>query len=172
MPRPYKKQPFFPRFWSKVQIGKEDECWLWLGAKDKNGYGEIKAYGQRFNHKAHRMAWEIHNGRSAKGHLVLHSCDNPACVNPAHLSLGTPQENSSQCSKRKRFNHAGEHNGRAKLTQIDVDQIRILYFRGVKRKAICYQFQISKQHLLSIATYKCWSCPNPETVPVLWRENV
>ena len=169
MPRPYKKQfSLEQRFWSKVKIGLSNHCWEWIGAKEKNGYGHIKVNGKTL--KAHRISWELHNNQSANNKCVLHSCDNPSCVNPHHLSLGTFKDNSTQCSYRQRFNHHGEHNGNSKLTMEDVILIRAFYRQGIKRKLICQKFQISKQHLINIAKGKCWSCPNPETVPVLWRE--
>lgn len=72
-------------FWLKVT--KTDTCWLWTGRRDKNGYGKVGAA------LSHRVFWELHNGHIPDGLYVLHHCDNPPCIRPTHLFLGTQADN-------------------------------------------------------------------------------
>ena len=86
------------RFWKYIR--KTDFCWEWIGYKDKNGYGRISKKRRFFS--VHRISWELHNGKIPDGLCVLHSCDNPSCVNPDHLFLGSFQNNSNDCALRIR----------------------------------------------------------------------
>lgn len=85
-------------------------CWLWEGSAARNGYGWFTGFGER---KAHRASYVMHKGRVPKGLLVLHHCDTPACINPAHLYAGTPKDNSADASRRGRLIgiNAGDKNG-------------------------------------------------------------
>lgn len=89
------------RFWARVK--KTSTCWLWTGAKIPDGYGSIWVEGKPT--AAHRISWEIHHGKIPNGMCVLHDCpggDNPACVNPKHLFLGTKQDNAIDREKKGR----------------------------------------------------------------------
>lgn len=92
--------PVLDRFWSLVLKKSSQECWEWQGTKTSYGYGDMKSYpGER---KTHRISWTIHNGQIPKGMIIRHSCDNPPCVNPAHLLIGTHANNVADKMARKR----------------------------------------------------------------------
>lgn len=89
------------RFWACVQIGGTDECWPWTGVRDANNYGYFTpANGKRM--RATRFSVALHSGPFDQRLHILHSCDNPACVNPAHLRLGTHAENMAEMAVRGR----------------------------------------------------------------------
>lgn len=124
-------QTFADRFWKNVK--KSKDCWEWLGQKDYCGYGVIKFREKTI--KAHRIAFELATGKSPIGLCVLHRCDNPGCVNPKHLYLGTPKDNAMDRMRKGRGgNLKGEHNGRAKLSLEQIETIRDLFSTGAYSK--------------------------------------
>lgn len=113
--------PVRVRFWSKVKRGSENECWPWTGSLTFFGYGSFGVGGRNF--RANRVAYMLTQGPIGPDLHVLHSCDNPACCNPAHLREGTIQENSRERTAKGRV-PVGEKNGGAKLKAEDVYVIR------------------------------------------------
>lgn len=97
-------------------------CWLWTGTLNPRGYGGI-GFKEHTNLIAHRVSWILHRGEIPDGLCVCHKCDNPPCVNPDHLFLGTHQDNKDDCCRKKRHRY-GEKCSRAKLTDKDVIAIR------------------------------------------------
>jgi hypothetical protein len=95
-------KPLINRFLENVN--KTESCWIWTGYKQSNGYGQI---GVNYKNKlAHRVSYEIHIGKIPDGFLVRHSCDNPSCVNPSHLLLGTQKQNLEDMYFRERDNNS------------------------------------------------------------------
>jgi len=88
-------------FWHYVDRKSDDECWLWTGTTGAHfGYGLSYMFGKK--RRAHRISYELHFGPIPAGMIVRHKCDVPACVNPAHLQLGTQAENRADCVARGR----------------------------------------------------------------------
>jgi hypothetical protein len=139
------------RFWSRVI--KTDSCWIWNGAKMKNGYGTITVNYRKWY--VHRYSWYLTHNHEPKLFL-LHSCDNPLCVNPKHLREGTAADNSRDMADRKRSPHLGERSPCAKLTDNKVREIRERVANGEKQAAIVREFQISAGVVCEIIQRKRW----------------
>ena len=89
------------RFLKKIR--KTNECWIWTAALDKDGYGVFRYKNkEKYKYKAHRFSYEFFIGEIPKGKLVCHTCDNPPCVNPYHLFLGTRKDNTQDMLKKGR----------------------------------------------------------------------
>lgn len=114
------------RFWKHVD--KSGDCWNWMAGLTSAGYGSFKIKNGRptwMTVQAHRMAYELTKGDIPKGLYVCHTCDNPICVKPDHLYLGTPSDNNRDAKERGRLNPSvGERNSHAKLTPEQVSEIR------------------------------------------------
>lgn len=143
IPKPHFTQA--NRFWMYVERPDDtDACWLWTGYISENGYGIFGIKGRQY--KAHRVSYFIEHGRIDNDRLVLHRCDVRACVNPAHLFLGTPKDNSQDAVRKGRNTKLyGEQNGKAKLTRAAVLAIRRMCKRGgVYQKTVAKQFGVSE----------------------------
>jgi predicted transcriptional regulator len=142
--------------------GGPDECWEWTAARNKN-YGAMAVHGSRMR-MAHVVAWELHHGQSLPaGMVVRHTCDNPPCVNPAHLVLDTQAANVADKVAKGRQD-AGEKHGLAKLANEDIVEICRLYDTGVSQRRIADQFGISQANVSFIVRGKAWSHLDASTI--------
>lgn len=157
----YTKQPVTTeqRFWPKVDKRSDDECWNWLASKDTKGYGVILHEGVLW--RAHRVSWLLHNKSLNKDDNVLHKCDNPACVNPSHLFLGTQIENLDDMTRKGRryinIHSKGERNPNVKLSIEDVSEIKTLYFTTTMNiDDIAKRFDVNWTTIQRIVSGKGW----------------
>lgn len=150
------------RFWKKVSkngpahptLGK---CWVWTGGGDSNGYGSFRVVGDK-RCKAHRYSWMVHNGQITESDNVCHKCDNPVCVNPAHLFLGSHADNQADKTSKGR-QAIGVRHGRAKLTERDVLNIRSRYVWGCVINGInpmAREFGVSAHTVADVISGKNW----------------
>lgn len=150
------------RFWEKVEIG--NSCWLWTAGKTPNGYGKHKVC--RTTIGAHRFSYELHYGKVPAGMLVCHRCDNPICVRPDHLFLGTPADNMAdkvrkgRQAKGKQLNLpsvCGERNPNAKLMFAQVTMIREEHASGrTSYRLLAERFGVSKGMIAFIVRGENW----------------
>lgn len=134
----------------------EDGCWEWTGFKMSSGYGRFSQAGRNSSQPtelAHRASYRIFNG-DPSGTGVMHSCDNPCCVNPEHLSLGTQTDNMRD-AKNKGRNASGEAHGRSKLTLIEVNRIRET--EGLFQREIAEIFNVSQATVSDIKNGRKWA---------------
>lgn len=150
-PRDKSQEKIVERFLAKVL--KSDDCWLWIGARYRNGYGAFNIGGR--NQCAQRAAWILFVGLIPDGTFVLHRCDNPPCVNPEHLFLGTPKDNTQDMVQKGRST-AGEKHRLAKLTAENVFEIRSLHANGHVQRRIAEQFNVSYPTVNNIIKRKSW----------------
>lgn len=151
--QPYSKG-ILDRFWSKVE--KTDTCWLWTGATTKCGYGVLKIGGRKGKPVyAHRLSLEIHSGKPLEAAHVVHRCDNPRCVNPAHLFPGTNQDNIADMVAKGR-QARGEKSGSARLTAEQVGEIQALSASGVGPTEISKQYGVHSNTVRSIVRGRTW----------------
>jgi len=142
------------RFWSKVAIGHESECWLWTGAKKDTGYGAFRVGNATCT--ASRYAYAAKHGPIDPQMHVLHSCDNPPCCNPEHLKLGTVADNSTDKVKRGRHCH-GSKRPLAKLTNEQVMAIAKLWATGaLSQKEIATRFGVNQSQVSRLLNRKRW----------------
>lgn len=142
----------------KKSIILEFGCWEWIGWKDKDGYG-VASYRFDGTHerRARRIAWIVNFGSIPKRMLVCHRCDNPSCVNPQHLFLGSNQDNVTDMMVKGRNKPVrGEQAKMAKLSEKDVLKIRALHEAGFVQRRIAEQFGVGFQAINKIVLRQRW----------------
>lgn len=134
-------------------------CWEWTGRPMSNGYGRIDRGGARARGatvSAHRAAWELYRGPIPTGFSVLHRCDNPLCVNPDHLFIGTALDNMRDKVAKGRSSF-GERNGIARLTNVQVREIRSRRDAGERACDLAQEFGVERSAVWRIMTGRNWS---------------
>lgn len=134
------------RFWAKVHHGAHGACWFWNGSGVPDGHGYM-GLGHRPHNQpyyAHRIAWTIANGDIPDGQVVMHSCDVPRCCNPDHLFLGTQGDNNRDAAAKGRLNVPRPNHTRRKLTETDVDRIKMMRTTGMTLAEIGKHFGVTK----------------------------
>lgn len=155
------------RFNAKWIKDEKSDCHLWVGAKLPKGYGIIKLPGERRQIYAHRLSYLIHKGEIPDRMQVLHSCDCPSCVNPAHLTVGTSADNQQDMKAKDRSTH-GEKNAQAKLTEAQVKEMYALKAQGVTSVELGERFGVHEQHVNRVLRGTRWerlAGPRPKRGP-------
>lgn len=141
------------RFAAKTKLNPSNGCIEWVAAVSRDGYGVFHTDGNR-TRSAHRVAFEMHKGAIPSGMFVCHRCDNPICVNPDHLFLGTHAENMrDRNAKRRQAGAIGETNGRAKLSAQDI--LSIKGERGPQEQ-LAQKYGVSSSHISRIRRGETW----------------
>ncbi|WP_404989435.1 HNH endonuclease [Caballeronia sp. LZ003] len=131
-------------------------CKPWSKSLRPDGYGEVRIDGKTV--RAHRLAYANAHGlglEDIKGAVVRHTCDNPSCVNPHHLVLGSHFDNAQDRVERDR-GAKGERQGSAKLRTVDIPQIRQLLMKGVPQRTIAKSFGVAQSQIGAIKSGKTW----------------
>lgn len=150
------------RFWSKVDVGENDQCWPWLGAKGRgrNGaYGNFRIPGTRRCVSAHRLAWELYCNEPLGPRHACHHCDNPECCNPHHIYAGDQESNTADAVSRgllKTSDQRGASNGNAKLSDTDVQVILGRIEAGETNVEIAKDYPVSHSMISKIRTGEGW----------------
>ena len=144
-PEPWEDPSCIKRFWSKVDVAGKDDCWVWQKGISGFGYGNFH-YGN-MSIRAHRFSYQLHNGKIRNHDCVCHSCDNPKCVNPAHLWIGTRAENNADKEAKKRGVYPVQSNGEANtnsiLTTPEVIAARVMARKGLPQARIAKLLGVS-----------------------------
>ena len=149
-------ESFESRF--RKRIKRRGECWEWTGARTAHGYGSIWRDGR--SALCHRIAYELHFGTVlTTDQVVMHACDNPPCCSPEHLRLGSHADNvADMVAKKRQRGPTGESNGRAKLTEGDVENIRARWKTGEEtQRAIAIDYGIGQTTVGKIVRGERWA---------------
>lgn len=144
------------RLWSKIAQASPDQCWLWTGARQSSGHGIIKLFGKKGSaYRAHRMVYILTHGDIDTSVVVRHTCDTPACCNPAHLIAGSHADNVADRVARRR-SAAGEHHGRSKLTWDTVAVIRQQLAAGKTPYSLAKTYKVDPTAIRQIRDNITW----------------
>lgn len=154
MTHPQYSVKFIARFWSNVD--RSGSCWNWKRCRTPQGYGKVRITGHGWE-LAPRICWKIIHGHIPNGLHILHKCDNPPCVNPEHLFLGTILDNARDRETKGRGNQAkGEKVYNAKLNTQQIASIRQRVKNGTPQKTITEEYKLAKSTVSAIIRRKTW----------------
>lgn len=141
-------------FWARVE--RTASCWNWTGSKHPKGYGQLTFMG--YDQKAHRLSYLLHNGEIPEGLCVMHICDNPSCVNPSHLKLGTNQDNSDdKVTKGRQYRPTGEKNPAKILSEQKVQEIRQKYKTGLYTQLqLAIEYGTARSTIAEVTSGRTW----------------
>lgn len=157
------KNNVYQRLIRHMAINKTSGCWEWVGSK-RNGYGRIivgsRTDGTRKSMSAHRVSYELKHGEIPEGMEVCHKCDNPCCVNPYHLFLGTRQDNIDDRERKGRnVTFTGEEHPRSKLTKKAVKDARWeRAYKGTSYQMLADRYGVSKKTMQNAIKGVTWKC--------------
>lgn len=141
------------RFYTSATVGSRWQCWPWTGDKWKSGYGCMDINGTAY--RASRIAYFLDRGEQPGDLLVCHTCDNPICVNPHHLWLGTISDNSRDMVAKGRFvKKAKNPNGGSRLTP---DQVRAIRSSSAHKTELMKEFNLSEKSIMNIWKRRTWA---------------
>lgn len=143
------------RFDSSYSIDDKTGCWIWKRSKNSRGYGQINVHGIHW--LAHRWSYKRFVGEIRKGLLVCHHCDNPACVNPDHLFIGTEKDNAIDMVSKGRKNSAiGSRLPQTKYNELIIAKARKMWEDGHTQVEISKSLGIAYPSVSSIINKRCW----------------
>jgi len=141
-----------------IKVNKKTNCWNWIGFKDKDGYGKIRQGRFEKEQRAHRISYIIFKEDFDRSLIVCHKCDNPSCINPDHLFIGTHSINHRDMQSKNRSNYAiGERHGRSILKKEDVLTIKKMRHDNISVKKISKKFGISISYIYELLRNEKWS---------------
>jgi hypothetical protein len=158
-PRKNSQESLEVRFWLSVSKKEPHECWIWTGNFRPNGYGRISIGSKKEGSEgAHRISWMLANKQDIpKGMHIMHKCDNPSCVNPNHLELGTPKDNTQDMIRKGRKSTVaplGEENGNSLL---DAEKVLLIRASTLNHAALGRQLGVSPSCVRGVRSGRTWS---------------
>lgn len=148
----YKRRTLLERLTSSFEPDPDSGCWNWILRKDRKGYGKMGVRG--VPRGAHRVSYELHCGEIPSGMHVLHKCDNPSCINPAHLFIGTNAQNMADRNAKGRQQRGSSH-GLAKLAEGDALAIKAA--KGVTLRRLAERYGVCLTTVKNIRSGKIWT---------------